>query len=749
MTPRRPNRSQARLSAERLVIAGGGVVGCATLREFALRGIPGLLIEKEPDVAEGTSKANSGILHTGFDARAGSIEARMLRSAAGLWPSVLRDLEVPFLPVGALMLAWTDEDLARLSTQFAANAVSQGVPTRMMDRREVRSAAPYLAGDVAGALAIPGEGVVDPFWLTRAYAEAAISLGARVRLNASVVGLEVRPTSVVVRLDDGSEIEAVQFIDAAGLAADAIAALAGDRTFAISPRKGEFLVSEEDFGVESIILPVPGPLGKGMLVTPIVFGGLLLGPTAQDIDDRDDVGTSGDEEQRILTSCTAMVPGLRDVRPVRRFAGLRHVSSTGDYVVRASERSDRIYLAGGIRSTGVSTSPAVAAAIADDVMDRRGWTPVSRTARPARAVIPEQVTEVVCLCRSVTRGEIERACDGPIGARTLDGAKRRSGAMFGDCQGNLCAVDVARIVADRSGISIETMQKGRSGSWIWSGTTSAQMSPAPVSIESAPDRSREAVDAIVVGAGASGRAAAIAIATAGYEVRIVERNPERIATALSEAPGISTLPATAIGLDRGEAGWTVLTDAPAEASALRGSSVVIATGAYFEPREQRRVDGQRPSGIMTADLAWRSLRAGLRPGTLIALVGDPAAAEPLRLALIESGASVSFTSLPNAIRGVGRLEAIECGDGWRSVDTLVLADRLVPQLFLLRGLGLVDGRPGSLPRRSPDGRLPLDGLWSAGCCVSPDIVHRDCAASGRGVGDRMVARLRTLLEAHP
>jgi hypothetical protein len=359
--------------------------------------------------------------------------------------------------------------------------------------------------------------------------------------------------------------------------------------------------------------------------------------------------------------------------------------------------------------------------------------------------MPESLTEVTCLCRSITRGEIERACDGPLGSRTLDGAKRRSGAMFGDCQGNLCAVDVARVVAERCGIPIERIEKGRSGSWMWTRTTAASGAPTAVDTDLAPGVTSEPVDAIVIGAGASGIAAAAAIAAAGYEVRILERDRGRVGGAQAETPGIMTLPATAIGLESGEIGWTVLTDADAGASTLVAASVVVATGAYYEPREQRRINGPRPSGVMTADLAWRSLRAGLCPGTSIALVGDPTAVEPLKLALVEAGAAVALTSMPGAIRGVGRLEAVECDGQWLSVDTLVLADRLVPQLFLLRGIGLVDGRPGSVPVRSSDGRLSLDGLWSAGCCVIPDIDHRNCAVSGQRVGAAAATRLGVLL----
>ena len=191
-----------------------------------------------------------------------------------------------------------------------------------------------------------------------------------------------------------------------------------------------------------------------MLVTPIVFGGLLLGPTAVDGTDKDDRSSDPVEGIRILAACQAMVPALAAAVPVRQFVGLRPVSSTRDFILRPSAISDRLFLAAGIRSTGISTSPAVAEAVVDEVVARRGWSAATppRTLRPPSIDLPEAPGEIVCLCRSISRGEIEAACRQPTEPRTLDAIKRRSGATFGDCQGNLCGLDVARIVAAERGI---------------------------------------------------------------------------------------------------------------------------------------------------------------------------------------------------------------------------------------------------------------------------------------------------------
>ena len=357
------------------VVIGGGVVGCAVLLELAMRGIEAVLLEAESDVGEGTSKANSAIIHTGFDAKAGTIEAGLLRRSAERWPELLDDLGVPSLACGALMLARNGDEAARLE-DAARDAESHGVLVELVDGGWLRDAAPYVTDTAIRALHVPDEAIVDPFWLTRAYVEAAIGQGARVVTRAAVTAVTVTPDAVEIATADGSTIRATQAFDCAGLRADDVARLAGDTSFAITPRKGEFVVSERTAGVDRIVLPIPGPLGKGMLVTPIVFGGVLLGPTADDGTDKSDRSTTADGVARILESCRGLVPGVAEMAPIRTFAGVRAVSSTGDYIIRSSTAGDRLTIVAGIRSTGISASPAIAEA-AVDVAAR-----VARLARP-------------------------------------------------------------------------------------------------------------------------------------------------------------------------------------------------------------------------------------------------------------------------------------------------------------------------------------------------------------------------------
>jgi glycerol-3-phosphate dehydrogenase len=707
-----------------VVVVGGGVIGCAIAWALASRGIEGVVVvEREPDVGEGASKANSAIVHTGFDAQPGTVEATMLRRAAALWPEVVDRLGVPFLATGAVMLARSPADVDRLRTAIRPTAETNGVDTALLDRTELRELAPYVTEDAIAGLVVPDESIIDPFWLTRAYAEAAMAGGARVLRGVAVAGLAIDGDGVDVTLSDGRRMRAHQVVDAAGLWADEVARMAGDADLTISPRRGQFLISEESFGVDRIVLPVPGPMGKGMLVTPIVFGGLLLGPTALDVDDKGDRGIRDEDAEAIRRATAALVPAVAGAIPVRAFTGLRPVPSTGAFVLRPSSAGDRLWLACGIRSTGISVSPSVAERVADDVLAARGWAARPRLLAPPPFELPESPGRVVCLCRGVSEGELRTACRRPLGPTTLDAVKRRGGAMFGDCQGNLCMVDVAGVLADELQRPITSIEKGASGSWVFAPPVAPhEARPAAIADPAAADRGPiegDAVDLVVVGVGRAGRAAMDAARASGIAVVGVERRDGD----------------TAVGLVAEEPGWTVEVQRAHGSRLIRTRAVLLASGGYVEPREHRAIAGPRPAGVVTSDLVVAALAAGVLPGRSAVVVGSGPLADGTARALDAAGVAVAdrLAQPPAELRGGARLAAVRTGERWIETDTLVLADRLLPQPFLLRSLGLVDGRPGTPAPADSDGRLPVDGLWAAGCCVHADAAHTGCADAGRRV----------------
>jgi len=741
-------------AAERtqVVVIGGGVVGCAVLRQLAQQGIDAILLEAEPSICEGTSKANSAIVHTGFDAKPGTIEATMLRRAAELWPGIIDELAVPFLEVGATMLAREQEDMDRLR-DVGRNASGLGVETVLLDRTATRDIAPYLADGVEGALSIPGESVIDPFWLTRRFAESGMAAGARVWTDARVSALEVALEHVRVDLADGRSILADQTFNCAGLWSDDVATQAGDTSFRISPRRGQFLVSEETYGVERIILPLPGRMGKGMLITPIVFGGVLLGPTAEEHEDKTDRSVTQEARELIIATCAAMVPAVDDMIPIRQFAGLRAVSSTGDYIVRPSTAGDRLFHVAGIRSTGISASPAIAEHVVEQVQRLRGWRRVAASA-PAQSemTFEDEAGAVICLCRSVSAGEIRGALRPPLPATTLDAAKRACGTTFGDCQGNLCSVATCAVLAGQLGVRPEMMRKHREGSWLFL-VGSTDPDGHGRSAGGRPDA--PAVDVVVIGGGLAGIGAALEAVASGVRPLVVERTsrwggtmgriPERLTEterqAFAELDGATTdggcvawLGATASGLVAEDDGWTVDVQDGEGAREVHAPLVVLACGGYVQPREHLAISGPRPSGVATGDLVHLALDAGLLPGRRAALVGSGRYADGTERRMTAAGMTVlRLADRPIELRGDRRLEAVRGDHGWVEVDLLVLAEQWVPAPFLLRSLSLVDNRPGMPAPTAADGRTELNGLWAAGTCRAPDVDHGSSLEDGRAV----------------
>lgn len=424
-----------------VLVIGGGVVGCAILRELSRYRASVALVERNPDICEGTSKSNSAIVHTGFDAPPGSLEARLLAESRDLWSSVIEDLHIPYLQTGALMLALTPEDLLAIEQEIIPKARSNGVELRPLTREEILENAPYVSLEVLGGVLIEGEGVIDPFWATRAYCESAVLNGAAVFTGEGVSELRVEEQHIFVRTNSGRELTASLVVNAAGLWSDEIARLAGDASFTIRPRKGQFVIVEEDHGVAQIILPVPNKVSKGILVTPIVFGGILLGPTAEDVEAKNDLATTAEGLRVVREGVRRCVPGVADAESVRQFAGLRAVGSESDYIIRSSTAGSRLLHVAGIRSTGLSASPAIGRYVGEmvraelELLPREDFQP---ELPEYLAATRENEGDVVCLCRSITRGEILASLRSPLPPGSLDSLKRRTGAMLGDCQGNLC-----------------------------------------------------------------------------------------------------------------------------------------------------------------------------------------------------------------------------------------------------------------------------------------------------------------------
>ena len=449
-----------------VLVIGGGVVGSAILHELSRYSARVALLERNPDVCEGTSKSNSAIVHTGFDAPPGTLEARLLAEARNLWPQIIEHLHIPYLQTGALLIATSDEELATLKHEIIPKAERNGVTLQPLTREEIVENAPYINPAILGGALVEEEGIIDPFWTTRAYCESAILNGAQIFTGESVVSMSVEEKHIAVQTSEGRTFTASLVVNAAGLWSDEVARLVGDDSFTLTPRKGQFIVVEQDHGISQIILPIPNRISKGILVTPIVFGGVMLGPTAEDVQDKSDLATTSEGLQQIRQGVTKLVPAMANAVSVRQFAGLRAVSSTGEYIIRHSTVSERLLHVAGIRSTGLSASPAIGRYVGDMVRSQLGLVLRDEFIEE----LPEYLSEtragegdVVCLCRSITRGEILAALRSPLPPRTLDGLKRRTGAMLGDCQGNLCLPRLMQLF-QQEGYDPLTLNKNYDGS---------------------------------------------------------------------------------------------------------------------------------------------------------------------------------------------------------------------------------------------------------------------------------------------
>lgn len=441
-----------------VAIIGAGVVGCAIARSFAIRGLRTVVLEKAADILEGASKGNSALLHTGFDEPAGSHELRLVRDGYAIYRRVHERMNLPFEETGAVVVAWDAEQQAKLEA-IAAHAFASGVEAEILGRDALHAREPQLAPAALGAVLIPHEGIIDPWSAPLGYLRQALMHGATLLTGAEVRALDDTGGDWRITTAQG-EIAARLVVNAGGLFGDVVERLAGrEPGFTIRPRKGQFVVYDKPAHelVRSIILRVPTERTKGVLLTRTVFGNLLLGPTAEDQEDRVHARTDEAVLRRIMHEGEAMLPALAGQEVTATFAGLRPATEHRDYQL-AVDGVRRFITVGGIRSTGLSASLGIGEWAAregaillsapldappDDALD---WPvmPNLAEARPRPHQQPRGAG-MTCHCEWVTESEVAAALEGPLPAGTLGGLKRRTRAMMGRCQGFGCMGAVARL----------------------------------------------------------------------------------------------------------------------------------------------------------------------------------------------------------------------------------------------------------------------------------------------------------------
>jgi glycerol-3-phosphate dehydrogenase len=443
-----------------VAVIGAGIVGSAIARDLAGSELSVALVEARSDVGDGTSKANTAILHTGFDASPGTLESRLVARGYHLLGEYAEATGIPVERTGAVLVAWNDEELAALP-ELKAKAEANGYGAcAIVDADEVYGLVPALAPGVCGGLRVPGEAIICTWTTNLALATDARRRGATVLTGHRVESVTVGEADTVLHTTRG-EIAATWVVNAAGLGADHLDGAWGHRRFTVTPRRGELFVFDKLARpmVPVIVLPVPSSRGKGVLVSPTIYGNVMLGPTAEDLTDRTATGTSEAGFEFLWEKGRALMPQLLEEEVTASYAGLRAAIDRPDYLVDV-DREQRYVLVGGIRSTGLTSGMAVAEHVVGlltdaglDCSPRADLPPPPRMpnlgeagVRPyqddARIAADPAYGTVVCFCERVTAGEIRDAQASDLPPADLDGLRRRTRAMNGRCQGFYCGAAV-------------------------------------------------------------------------------------------------------------------------------------------------------------------------------------------------------------------------------------------------------------------------------------------------------------------
>ena len=677
-----------------VIIIGAGVCGSAIARELSRYRLSIAVLDRNSDIGEGTSKANSGIVHAGYDAKPGTLKAKLNVQGSEMMPELAEKLGIPFMRNGSLVVALSDEDVPHMKELYERGMENGVKGLKILSREEALSMEPNLSDETKGALFAPTGGIICPFRLTSALAESACTNGADFHLLTEVT--DVRKT------DDGFEIDAIKrdefeddkdenvsfsakvVVNAAGVYADRFHNMMTDDKLTITPRKGEYCLLDVTAGkhVGRTVFRMPSSLGKGILVSPTIHGNLLVGPTATDLDDKEGTFTTAEGLAAVNRPGASAVKNLPMKEVITSFAGLRPHGDRGDFVIGQIDGCPGFIDAAAIESPGLSASPAIGVMVADiavSVLHPEKKDDFIEELKPLtymkllpeeeqKALIEKDSTygNIICRCASVSEGEILETIRRPLGARTLDGVKRRTGANMGRCQGGFCYPKVMEILSRELGIPIEKITKKGRGSDILAEDeareraydeaekmSTAMLHQAPVEDDD------ELYDAVVVGGGPAGMAAALSMAENRVgKIIILERDRELggiLGQCIHNGFGLHTFdeeltgPEYAlryIGMVGGSKAITyrlntmVMNIRTADESGkpvkvveayssehglqqLRTKAVVLAMGCREKARGALNIPGYRPAGIYSAGTAQKFVNIdGLLPGREVVILGS-------------------------------------------------------------------------------------------------------------------------------
>ncbi|MGY2224460.1 NAD(P)/FAD-dependent oxidoreductase [Pseudomonas gingeri] len=449
-----------------VAVIGGGVVGCAMARRFALEGARVLLLEKASDILSGASKGNSAILHTGFDAPRDSLELACMQAGYHEYLDIHQQMNLPVLRTGAMVVAWTADDLGKLDG-IARQARDNGVDdVELLEPARIRQLEPELSHKALGAVQVPGEFLIDPWSAPLGYLQQALLHGARVVLGTEVQGGDFDGLAWQLQTSRGP-VRATSVINCAGLFGDCLEErLLGESHFSIHPRKGQFVVFDKAAArlLQTIVLPVPNERTKGIVLTRTVFGNLLVGPTAEEQDDRIHAGLDGLMLAELVAAAVERIPALAGMPVTATYAGLRPASDKKEYRIRQVAERNWITV-GGIRSTGLTAALGIARHVFELYGSTHSHRPPATVLWPRLPNLAEHLPrdyqspgygEMVCHCELVTAREITTALNSLLPPGDLGGLKRRTRACMGRCQGFYCSARVAQLSEGRLAVPLST-----------------------------------------------------------------------------------------------------------------------------------------------------------------------------------------------------------------------------------------------------------------------------------------------------